>query len=259
MQEKAGPAAVHDGAGFLRHGVGDALCLSRLHEGLPVQARVLRDHLLSHHGRGRVERRKTLTSWICMYRAAGPPKESRIGPDGVGRDQSVQSCGLPVLPEVLRRSDSSSALWPDKLSTNRNCHASQRREGPQIQKTPHRIRGVSSSPFAVTHRLESSHTWICGATGLTGGDLLIHHGAEWLQTNAGCCLYACSEKFKCSGFLTDTRQGLSRSTVEMPVSISRQRSLPGPETLAKTRNKDLLRTQSLSQREGGRVNRRLLV
>lgn len=73
VQEKAGPAAaaVHDGAGFLRHDVGDALCLPRLHEGLPVQARVLRDHLLSHHGRGRVERRKTLTSWICMYRARG--------------------------------------------------------------------------------------------------------------------------------------------------------------------------------------------
>lgn len=54
--------------------------------------------------------------------------------------------------------------------------------GAAHQNTPHRIRGVSSSPFAVTHRLESSHAWICGATGLTGGDLLIHHGAEWLQT-----------------------------------------------------------------------------
>lgn len=61
MQEKAGPAAaaVHDRAGFLRHDVGDALGLPRLHEGLPVQARVLRDHLLSHHGRGRRKKKNS--------------------------------------------------------------------------------------------------------------------------------------------------------------------------------------------------------
>lgn len=35
-----------------------ALCLSRLHEGLPVQARGLRDRLLSHHGRGRLKKKE---------------------------------------------------------------------------------------------------------------------------------------------------------------------------------------------------------
>lgn len=66
---------------------------------------------------------------------------------------------------------------------------------------------MSSLPFAVTHRLESSHAWICGATGSTGGDLLIHHGAEWLQAMQVVVPHACSKNFKCSGLLTRCAAG----------------------------------------------------
>lgn len=65
--------------------------------------------------------------------------------------------------------------------------------GRKSKKTPHSIRGVSSSPFAVTHRLENSHAWICGATGLDWGRLLIHHGAEWLRAMQAVALMHAAE------------------------------------------------------------------